>query len=132
MADLKKPVPVTKTPVLSNKDEKAAAEAAVAAKLAADKEAQRQAAIKAAQEKVASDLAAAAEAKKPKPGTVIVRSLRVRKDHSVESSVVAGLSNGDKVSIISIWTDGKNSWAELGPGKWAAIKYDGEEMIKLS
>lgn len=111
--------------------DKIAADKAKAAKLAAEKEAQRMAAVKAAQDKVARDLATAAEAAKPKPGTVNVRSLRVRKDHTVDSPVVAGLSFGDKVSIISVWTDGKNSWAELGPGKWAAIKYDGEEMIKL-
>lgn len=154
MAEKKKGVIQSITDALTNKDEIAAAEkaaaekaaaekAAIAAaekaaaakvaadKLAAEKEAQRMAAVKAAQDKVAKDLAAAAEAAKPKPGTVNVRSLRVRKDHSVESPMVAGLSFGDKVSIISVWTDGKNSWAELGPGKWAAIKYDGEEMIKL-
>ena len=107
---------------------KLAAEKAAAAKIAADKaSAERLALANAAAAARAAAVAAAA----PKPGTVNVKSLRVRKDHSTESPVVAGLSFGDKVSVLSTWTDGKNTWANLGPDKWAAIKYDGEEMIKM-
>ena len=106
----------------------AAANKEAAAKVAAD----RASAMKIAEAKaILAKNAAASAAAQPKAGTVNVKSLRVRKDHSVESPVVAGLSFGEKVSIVSVWTDGKNTWAQLGPDKWAAIKYDGEEMIKL-
>jgi len=110
---------------------KAAASQAAANKLAFEKAtAERAAKMKAIEAQAALDKAVAVEAAKPKIGTVAVRSLRVRKDHSVDSSMVAGLSLGDKVTILSTWTDGKNTWANLGPDKWVAIKYDGEEMIK--
>jgi outer membrane biosynthesis protein TonB len=78
------------------------------------------------------DLKPAAPPQQPKNGTVVVRSLRVRKDHSTSSEVVEGLAYGNKVEIISIWTDGKNTWAQLGPDRWAAIEYNGEKMIEVA
>lgn len=71
-------------------------------------------------------------APQPKEGSVVVRSLRVRKDHNTSAEVVAGLSHGDKVKVLSTWTDGKNTWAEIGPGQWAAIEHNGEKMIEIS
>ncbi len=71
-------------------------------------------------------------APQPKDGTVLVRSLRVRKDHSTTSEVVAGLAAGDKVKILSTWADGKNTWAQIGPDQWAAIEHNGEKMIEVS
>jgi hypothetical protein len=67
----------------------------------------------------------------PHHGTVITRSLHVRKDHSTTSETMAGLVNGDKVTIQATWTDGKNTWAQLGPDRWSAIIYNGEALIKL-
>lgn len=78
------------------------------------------------------DLKPAAPAQQPKEGTVLVRSLRVRKDHSTASEVIEGLAAGNKVKILSTWTDGKNTWAQIGPGQWAAIEYNGEKMIEVS
>jgi hypothetical protein len=65
-------------------------------------------------------------------GVVIVRSLHVRKDHSTTSETMAGLRKGDKVTVIGTWTDGKNTWAQLGPDRWAAIIYNDEPLIEIS
>ena len=103
---------------------------AAATKAEADKRAAEQmAAMKAANEKAAADRAAAAAAHKM--GVVAVRSLRIRADHNTTSEVVAGLVDGDQVSILTTWSDGKNTWAKLDKG-WAAMVYDGETYIKLS
>lgn len=67
----------------------------------------------------------------PRHGTVIVRSLHVRKDHSTRSETMAGLVRGDKVTILNTWTDGENTWAQLGPDRWSAIVYKGEALIEL-
>jgi len=67
----------------------------------------------------------------PRHGTVLVRSLHVRKDHSKKSETMAGLVKGQKVDIIATWTDGKDTWAQLGPERWSAIVYNGEALIKL-
>jgi hypothetical protein len=67
----------------------------------------------------------------PHHGTVTTRSLHVRKDHSTTSETMAGLVKGDKVEIIATWTDGKNTWAQLGPDRWSAIIYNGEALIQL-
>src|SRR5215212_3908885 len=109
---------------------KRVADQAAATKAEADKRAAEQmAAMKAANEKAAADRAAAAAA--PKMGVVAVRSLRIRADHNTTSEVVAGLVDGDQVSILTTWSDGKNTWAKLDKG-WAAMVYDGETYIKLS
>jgi hypothetical protein len=120
--------------------EKAAADKAAAAKRVADqaaatkaeadkRAAEQMAAMKAANEKAAAERTAAAAA--PKKGVVAVRSLRIRADHNTTSEVVAGLVDGDEVSVLTTWSDGKNTWAKLDKG-WAAMIYDGETYIKLS
>jgi membrane protein involved in colicin uptake len=104
---------------------------AAAAKVAADKAAaERAASMKAAADKAAAERAAAAAA--PKKGVVNVRSLHIRKDHSTTSAEVGGLTHGKEVTILETWSDGKNTWAKLGPDQWAAIVYNGETLIKLS
>jgi hypothetical protein len=64
-------------------------------------------------------------------GVVIVRSLHVRKDHSTKSETMAGLKKGDKVKVLGTWTDGENTWANLGPDRWAAIIYEDKPMIEF-
>ena len=111
--------------------DKAAAEKAVADKAAAEKVAAQKAATEKAAEsreaavKAAMNKAAAA----PKKGIVAVRSLRIRADHNTTSEVVAGLVDGNEVTILDTWTDGKDTWAKLENG-WAAMVYDGETYIK--
>jgi len=112
-------------------------EAEARAKMAVDKAAadkataEKKAAIAKASEeradavKAAMDKAAAA----PKKGIVTVRSLRIRADHNTTSEVVAGLVNGNEVTILDTWTDGKDTWAKLENG-WAAMVYDGDTYIK--
>jgi hypothetical protein len=64
-------------------------------------------------------------------GVVRVRSLHVRKDHSTRSETMAGLRKGEQVTILNTWTDGENTWAQIGPERWAAIEYNGEALIDL-
>ena len=107
--------------------EQAAADKAEAEKAALQKAAaERVTTMKAASEKAAAGIAAAA----PRKGVVTVRSLRIRADHTTASEVVAGLVDGDEVTILSTWSDGENTWAKLEKG-WAAMVYDGETYIKL-
>ena len=105
--------------------EKAAAEKTAATKAAAQKSAaERGAALRATVEKAAAATA-------PKKGVVTVRSLRIRADHNTTSEVVGGLVDGNKVTIHSTWSDGKDTWAKLDNG-WAAMVYDGETYIKYA
>lgn len=79
-----------------------------------------------------AEKAAAERAAKMKKGVVVVHSLRVRKEHDATSDMVAGLVTGDEVTIHETWTDGKNTWAKIGPDQWAAMVYEGETYIKLA
>jgi hypothetical protein len=73
-----------------------------------------------------------AAALEPKDGTVVVDSLRIRKDHNTSAEVVAGLAYGNKVKVLDTWTDGKNTWAKIGPDQWAAIEHNGKKMIEVA
>ena len=75
---------------------------------------------------------AAPAAAAAREGTVIVASLHVRKDHSTASETVAGLVKGNKVKVLATWTDGKNTWAQIGPDQWTAVEYNGKKMIELA
>ena len=116
---------------LTDRDEKEAVEEKAAAEKAATE--RKAAAQKAAAERGATLRATverAAEAYAPQKGVVTVRSLRIRADHNTTSEVVAGLVDGDEVTILDTWSDGKDTWAKLDKG-WAAMVYDGETYIKL-
>ena len=123
---------------LTDRDEKAAAKAAADTKATQQAVALKAATTKAAAEKAAFARSAAlrntvekaAAATAPKKGIVTTKSLRIRADHTTSSEVVAGLVDGNEVSILSTWSDGKNTWAKLDKG-WAAMVYDGETYIKL-
>ncbi|HET6596385.1 MAG TPA: hypothetical protein VFG81_12215 [Anaerolineales bacterium] len=115
--------------------DKAAAEKAVALKAASDRatvtrvaaqktRADRGAALRATVEKATASTA-------PTKGVVTIKSLRIRADHNTTSEVVAGLVDGNEVSILSTWSDGKNTWAKLDKG-WAAMVHDGKTYIKLA
>jgi hypothetical protein len=79
----------------------------------------------------ASPLPSAGTSSTARKGTVVTRSLHVRKDHSTKSETMAGLVKGNKVDIIGTWSDGKNTWAKLDKG-WAAMVYNGETYIKIA
>ena len=105
---------------------KLAAEKAAAERVAAEKAAAERAAAAKATEKGAAERSAGT----PMKGVVTVRSLRIRADHNTTSEVVAGLVDGDEVTILSTWSDGKDTWAKLDKG-WAAMVYDGETYIEV-
>lgn len=128
-------------------EDQANGEVAARAQMAADQAAVEQAAVeKAATDQAATHKASAERgpavepvaekevargtAEAPKKGVVTVRSLRIRADHNASSEVVAGLLEGDEVTILSTWSDGKETWARLDKG-WAAMIYHGETYIKL-
>jgi hypothetical protein len=60
----------------------------------------------------------------------VVQSLHVRKDHSTKAETMAGLSKGEKVEVLSTWTDGKNTWVEIGPERWCAMIYNGDTLME--
>ena len=123
---------------LTDRDEKAA-KAAADAKATENAVALKAATTKAAAEKAAFTRSAAlrntvekaAAATAPKKGVVTTKSLRIRADHTTKSEVVAGLVDGNEVSILSTWSDGKNTWAKLDKG-WAAMVHDGKTYIKFA
>ena len=68
---------------------------------------------------------------KSQKAVVLARSLHVRGDHSTTSETVAGLVKGQEVEVFETWVDGKNTWARIGEGTWAAVEYNGEKLLEV-
>jgi hypothetical protein len=79
----------------------------------------------------ASTFASAAAPKAGSKAVVLARSLHVRADHSTKSETVAGLVKGQEVDVFETWVEGKNTWARIGEGTWAAVEYNGEKLLTL-
>ena len=60
---------------------------------------------------------------------VSVPTLNIRNSPSTGSSDIGDLHLGDSVNIIGL--DGKDVWAEIEPGKWAAFAAHGERYMQL-
>lgn len=90
------------------------------------------ASAKAAPEVIAKAAAAApAPAVAKNKAKVVARSLRVREEHNTNCDIVAGLIKGQEVEVFETWTDGKDTWARIGEGTWAAVEWNGEKMMEL-
>ena len=110
--------------------DKAATDKAAAEKAAAAMHAPIEAQM--AMERAAAAAAAAQKAAAAiKKGTVQVKSLYIRKDHTTAAQYTGGLVKGNEVTIYETWTDGKDTWARIGPDQWAAMIFDGETYIKV-
>lgn len=68
---------------------------------------------------------------KTRKAVVLARSLHVRADHSTSSETVAGLVKGQDVEVFETWAEGKNTWARIGEGTWAAVEYNGEKLLDI-
>jgi hypothetical protein len=90
-------------------------------------EAMREAALA----RAAAALSAAEAAAVPKKGVVVVGSLHIRKDHGIAAEHIGGLVMGNRVTIFETWTDGKDTWAKIGPDQWVAMIYNGETYVKV-
>jgi hypothetical protein len=90
------------------------------------------AAAKAAPEVIAkAEAAAPAPAPVQKKAKVTVASLRIREEHNTNCDIVGGLVKGQEVDVFETWTDGKDTWARIGEGTWAAVEWNGQKMMEL-
>jgi hypothetical protein len=87
--------------------------------------------------KAAPEVIAAAKAAAPAPAPaknkakVVVASLRVREDHNTHCDIVAGLVKDQEVDVFETFTEGKDVWARIGEGTWAAVEWNGQKMMEL-
>jgi hypothetical protein len=59
------------------------------------------------------------------------RGAEARIDHSIWSEIVGAFSKGEKLSIVDTWSDGENTWVQLGPERWVNLEQDGEPVLDL-
>ena len=69
--------------------------------------------------------------KKQLQAIVRVRGVEARRDHSNWSEISGAFSQGEKLTIVDTWSDGENTWVQLGPERWINIEQDGEPILDL-
>ena len=89
------------------------------------------ASAKAAPEVIAKAAAAAPGAVAGRKAKVVARSLRIREEHNTNCDIVGGLVQDQEVDIFETWTDGKDTWARIGEGTWAAVEWNGQKMLEI-
>ena len=62
---------------------------------------------------------------------VRVRGVETRRNHSNGVEIMGAFSKGERIVILDTWSDGENTWVQLGPERWVNIEQDGETAIKL-
>ena len=60
-----------------------------------------------------------------------IRGAQARRDHSNWSEVLAEFNRGEQVTILDVWSDGTDTWAQLGPERWVNIEQNGEAVFAL-
>lgn len=62
---------------------------------------------------------------------VLDEGLRLLREHNPMSETMGTLHKGEHIIILDTWTDGKDTWIQLGPERWATIEQEGEALIQL-
>lgn len=57
--------------------------------------------------------------------------LRLLREHNPMSETMGTLHKGEHIIILDSWADGKDTWIQLGPERWAIIEQDGEALVQL-
>ena len=62
---------------------------------------------------------------------VLERGLPLRREPNPMAEIMDKLRKGGRISILNTWTDGEDTWVQLGPERWTTIEHDGEVAIEL-
>ena len=62
---------------------------------------------------------------------VLKRGLPLLREPNPMAEIMAKLSKGEEIIILGTWTDGEDTWVQVGPERWATIEQDGEVAIEL-
>jgi hypothetical protein len=62
---------------------------------------------------------------------VLGRGIPLRREPSWNSETMATLQKGEQVTLLDMWMNGEDVWAQLGPERWAAVIENGEALIDL-
>ena len=62
---------------------------------------------------------------------VLERGLPLLREPNPMAETMAKLRKGEKITILNTWTDGEDTWVQLGPERWATIEQDGVVVIEL-
>lgn len=62
---------------------------------------------------------------------VLERGLPLLREPNPMAEIMDKLRQGQRISILNTWTDGEDTWVQLGPERWTTIERDGELVIEL-
>ncbi len=62
---------------------------------------------------------------------VRLRGVETRRDHNNWAEITGGFSQGERITILNTWSDGENTWVQLGPERWVNLDQNGEPVLDL-
>lgn len=62
---------------------------------------------------------------------VLERGLHLLREPNPMAEIMDTLHKGERIAILNTWTDGEDTWVQLGPERWATVERDGEVVIEL-
>jgi hypothetical protein len=62
---------------------------------------------------------------------VLERAVPLLRDHNWMAETMDALSKGQTITIVDSWTDGENTWVQLGPERWTLVEQDGQPLFEL-
>ena len=66
----------------------------------------------------------------PVHAVVLERGLPLLRDHYWNAETMDTLHQGEKMIILDTWTDGDDTWVQLGPERWALIEQEGQPRFE--
>jgi hypothetical protein len=62
---------------------------------------------------------------------VLASGLPLRREHHRKAEIMGTLQEDEHVIILDTWSNGDDTWIQLGPERWAPIEQDGKALIEL-
>jgi hypothetical protein len=62
---------------------------------------------------------------------VLARGVNLLRDHHWKAETMDSLSKGQKVTILDSWSNGEETWVQLGPERWALTEQDGRPLFEI-
>ncbi len=71
------------------------------------------------------------DASQRQEAVIRVRGAEARRDHSNWSEVMGEFDRGERVTILDVWSDGTDTWVQLGPERWVNVEQHGAAVFAM-
>lgn len=62
---------------------------------------------------------------------VLERGVKLLREHHWSAELMGTLYKGQRIAILDTWTNGDDTWIQIGPERWARLEEDGQPLLQL-